>query len=404
MTCFPWQPQVAALALVFGSSAAADVVPQIVVSTSDAATLPGLGGADDEELLVVAPGQVPRKFLNDQTLALYFGDRDGNGVIDEPNDVDALELVGVAAGTPVVAGVYFSLLTDQSGIKDGDVLRFDPGDVVDGLEIAYSEQSLVAAIGAVDGNIDVDALAFGADGSLWFSLAEDEATGPSSVIVQDEAIWQWAPGAAAAAVAVDGVQIEAWLATALGTATAAGDVMSIEFAGSDLLFTVQSPSLNDATVFSSAAGGSIYAGAAESTLGFGNNIEVDALALNAGPVFPCLDLDTALAAEGTPVAAALAGLTPGQPFVALIALSLKPAGGLGPFAGFGAIALDPADALFIGGILNAPALAGLADAAGRGGFGGNAPLAGLAAYDLGIQVLDLGSGRVSNPVLLEVNQ
>ena len=116
----------------------------VVLSFSGGADLGGLS-VDDEELVVVGDGPT-RRFLVDQALALHLGDLDGDGLDDEPNDVDALELVATAPGAPMIAGVHLSLLQDQGGFKDGDVIRFDPGGPNSGLEVVYSEEHLIAAL------------------------------------------------------------------------------------------------------------------------------------------------------------------------------------------------------------------------------------------------------------------
>ncbi len=375
-----------------------------VLSLSGPGALPG-GSAEDEELVLVdSSGAPPRFFLNDQTLAFYLGDRNGDGLMDEPNDIDALEIVPVASGQPMIAGVYFSLLTDQSGLKDGDVLRFTPGGVNGGVEVVFSETFLVAAVAANDGNVDVDGMALAPDGTLLFSLAEDEATGPNSVIVQDGSVLALPAGGTQASVLYTEAQVEVMAQKAMGGSSVIGDVRGLECLNSDVLFMVQSPSAHDATVFSTAGGGTVYAGLVEAALGFGNDVEADALALCDGLPFPCLELDFIQAQGGDPLAVSVTGLTPASPFLLVVSGVARPAGSGLALPGFGVLALETFDPLFLAGIQNAPALLGVSDGAGAGVYTGTAPTGGGSAYDVAMQVLDVASGRISNPILLEVNQ
>ncbi|MBI4880434.1 MAG: hypothetical protein HY812_12365 [Planctomycetes bacterium] len=375
-----------------------------VVSLSGPGALPG-GSVEDEELVLVdSSGAPPRLFLNDQTLALYLGDRNGDGLMDEPNDIDALEIAPVANGQPVTAGVYFSLLTDQSGLKDGDVLRFAPGAASGGVEVVFSEAFLIGALAANDGNIDVDGMAFAPDGTLLFTLAEDETTGPNNVIVEDGSVLALPVGGTQASVFCTEAQIEAMAQKAMGSSSAVGDVKGLECLNGDLLFMVQSPSQHDATVFSTAGGGTVYAGLAEAALGFGNDVEADALALCDGLPFPSLELDFIQAKGGDPLAATVLGLTPASPFLLVVSGAARTAGSGVALPGFGVLALETFDPLFLAGVQNAPALLGVSDGAGAGVYTGTAPIAGGAVYDVAMQVLDVASGRISNPILLEVNQ
>ncbi len=397
------RPRVATLSFLF-LCGLASAQGDVVMSLSGPGTLPGGATVEDEELVLVGGASGPRRYLSGASLALYFGDRNGDGLMDEPNDIDALEIMPVQAGVPVIAGVYFSILTDQNGIKDGDIVRFDPLQPSGGLEIAYSEGQIVAAVVANDGNVDVDGMAFAPDGSLIFSLAEDELTGASSVVVADDDVLMLKPGATVATVLFTGAQLEAMAQNALGTSAAIADVRGLEFDGSAMYFIVQSPSSDDATVFSTAGGGSIVPGLAEAALGFGNAVEADALAFDPGLGFPCLELDVVNPIDGQTVTAAVSGLTPNAPFVLLVSGATALAGTAVQVAGFGALVIDPNDPWFILGVQNLPALASISDPIGVGTFGHATPAAVGFPYDLAVQALDAQSGRVSSPVLLEVNQ
>lgn len=372
-----------------------------VMSLTDNAVVSS-GALDDEELVLVGGGATPRKFLSDATLALYFGDRNSDGAFDEPNDIDALAILPIVPGTPAIGSVVFSLLTDQNGIKDGDVVRFDPADPIDGLEVLFTEAFFVSAIAASDGNIDIDALAFGPDGSVWFSLAEDEATGPNSVVLQDETIFAIAPGATTAIVAFSALQIETIAKNALGITTAIADVLCLEFDGGNLLFTVQSPTAHDATVLSTENGGTIHQGASEASFAFGADVECDALALAPTALFASLDAEPSVAAPGGALALALDGLTPNSPAVLVLSgvFAMNGAGWTAP--GFGALVASPFDPIFLSCVANAPALVGIADGLGILHYTGVAPVAGVSGLDLAVQGYDGVTGRFSAPIALEL--
>jgi hypothetical protein len=390
----------------FAANASPAARGEIVVSLSGDVASPH-GAFGDEECLVVAPGGTPRHFCTDDGLAFYFGDRNGDGVLDVPNDVDALAFLPPAAsssGAPALSGLVFSMLADQAGIKDGDIVRLAPEIVPQGLEVLYSEGVLVAALEVNDGNIDVDAIAIAPDGTLLFSLAEDESLGAAQVVAQDETIFALAPGATQATVLYDAATIEQIARTALGITTPIGDVTSLEWDGGELLFTVLSPTANDATILSTAGGGTVWQGATEASFGFGVEVEIDALALRGGTPFPAVDVDPSKAVAGTAVTVRGEGFTPGGfAFFALSGVAAPLGVGL-PAPGFGAVVTSPADPVFLAAAAQAGALLAPVDPTGRAMIAGPAPDAGGLAYDLIIQAYDTASGRFSHPVALELNQ
>jgi hypothetical protein len=377
--------------------------PQAVISLTGTGELPA-GSIENNELVLLDSSGGSRCFLNDQTLAFYLGDLNGDGLFDLPGNLDALELVPQSIGSPLTAGMHFSLVSDQAGLLDGDVLRFDPDLAGVGVYVVYSEALLVGAVDANDGNIDVDGIAFQPDGSLLFSLAEDESTGPNQLVVEDDAVWKLPAGSTTASVLYSAAEIDLLVENALGQAASIGDVKALEWEQGELLFTVQSPSSDDATIFSSAGGGSVWNGLAESSFGFTNAVEADALALYSGAPLPLADLDPPRAQEGDPVQVLLSGLTPGQPYLLVAAYApIKGGSGLS-LNGFGVLAMDQTDPLFLLGLRNAPALMGVADPAGQGIYLDVAPVRGGLGYDLVLQAVELPSHSISNPVVLEVNQ
>ena len=392
-------PRIAALSVVsFALCHAAVASDRLVLSLSGDGSL-GAATIEDEELFL-ADSAGAREMIADQSLAFYFGDLNGDGTYDEPNDIDGLDVHPMPFGTPALSGYFLSLLADQGGIADGDIFRFHAG-APNGIEVLFDEATLIAATQANDGNIDVDAFAIADDGALYFSLAEDEATGPSGVVVEDEVIFVLAAGAATAQVLYDKAALEAMVSQALGATTSIGDVKGLDLFEGELLFSVQSPSSDDASVFTTAGGGAIHY--AEATLGFANQVELDALAVLTGATFPGVALDAPVAPEGSPISLRVTGVAPGQPFVALLSGNTIPGGSGVAAGGFGAMVLDPTDPVFQVAASNTALLSGVAGADGVGVLTGPAPGTGGSPIDVAIQVLD-AAGRLSAPVVLEVNQ
>lgn len=386
----------APLALLLAAAPARADGPDLVLSLTSAGTLPG-ATVDDEELFLAPSGGGARLLVPERTLAMFF-DAAAAGAHAAPGDIDALDLVATAPGSPWIGGVYFSTVSDEGGFLDGDVLRFDPATGT--VTVAFSEALLVAATGVADGNLDVDAVSVADDGELLFSLNEDETIGGATV--PDECVFRLPPGAASAVVLFDAAALEAAVATALGGPVTIGDVKGIDRHGDALLFTVQSPSDHDATVFTTANGGAVFDGRSEASLGFLDAVEADALAVLPGAAFPTLDLAVGVLAEGQPVSATLRGLAPSGPFLMLLS-GTADLGGSHPTPGFGQLHLGLNDPFFLAAAANAPALLGVADGQGDGGVTGIAPAFGGGPYDLVLQVVD-AAGRASNPVVLEVNQ
>lgn len=377
------------------------VAQELLISLSDPATLAGQA-VGDSEILRLSAGGPAKPCLNAATLRAYFGDRNGDGTFDDPNDIDAIDFVD-APGQAVPCGLTFSLLADQSGFKDGDVLHFDPvgpGNV----SVVVSEAFLVQALEVVDGNIDVDALAFADDGTMYFSLAEDELLGLAQVVMQDDDVAVLPPGAVKALPFLTGTVFESAVAHALGKNVAIGDLRGIEIDGGDLLFQIQSPSDQDASVFSTKNGGMLVAGFEESKLGFAENVEADALAYAPAQAFPVVTATPAKPTSGATTTLTIRGLTPAKPFVVLAAQTFAPGGISAVLPGFGALVLDPGDSLFLASLANLPALIGVADPTGDGAFVAPAPGAAGIPLDVVVQVVDLQSARISNPVVVEINQ
>ncbi|MBK6941191.1 MAG: hypothetical protein IPH13_13515 [Planctomycetes bacterium] len=373
----------------------------LLISLSDPATLAGQA-VSDTEILRLAAGGPAQPCLNAAALRVYFGDRNGDGTLDDPNDIDAIDFVDVP-GLPMPTGLTFSLLADQAGFKDGDLLHFDPSGPGN-VSVVVSEGFLVQALEVVDGNIDVDALAIADDGTIYFSLAEDELLGLAQVVMQDDDVAVLPQGAVKALPFLPGTVFEAAASKALGKNVVIGDLRGLEIDGNDLLFQIQSPSDQDASVFSTKNGGVLVAGFEESKLGFAENVETDALAYAPSQSFPVLAATPAKPISGAMTTLSIRGLTPSQPFVVLAAQALAQGGMSAVFPGFGALVLEPGDPLFLASLANLPALIGVASPTGDGSFLAPAPGATGVPLDVVVQVVELASTNLSNPIVVEINQ
>ncbi|MDG2310476.1 MAG: hypothetical protein P8L98_07850, partial [Planctomycetota bacterium] len=99
--------------------------------------------------------------------------------------------------------------------------------------------------------------------------------------IADGDIISWNPQTGAASIYANESDVQAWVNNAMGGAAAIGDVKSISFdtGRQALLFSVQSPSDQDATVFTAADGGSVFHELFEPSWQFRVPTELDALCL-----------------------------------------------------------------------------------------------------------------------------
>src|SRR6185295_8818424 len=130
----------------------------------------------------------------------------------------------------------------------------------------------------------------------------------------------WIPGNGNAVMLPTENQVSALVTHALGVTTTTGDTMSLarDPATDELLFTVQSPTAQDATVFSTAGGGTVVAGHAEADFGFTGSPECDALDVPLWS-FPSLTVSTPAPAAGANFTVSIAGAQPNAPYVVLAA-------------------------------------------------------------------------------------
>ncbi|MHC5211642.1 MAG: hypothetical protein ACYTG2_13060 [Planctomycetota bacterium] len=390
-------PALLALALAPGLRAQ---VPDLVVSLTSDDALPG-GTVLDQELVFHAPGATAHVAWPTATLALLAGDADGAQLLHTIlNDVDAVHL---SSGGPTAAdALYVSMPVDQAGFKDGDVLRFGPS----GLEAYFEETDFVLITGASDGNIDVDAFHEEPDGTIVFSFADNEdslaLSGDDPGVIKDGDVLSWNPSDPLATILYTESEISAMVSAALGASTSTTDTTGLARnpASGEMLFSVLSPTPEDASVFTTANGGARLAGHEEASFGFTGSPELDGLSV-ATWRFPSLTASNMLPAAGESVTFKLSDAEPNRPYVVLAALSN---GTIGlPSAGWGGFVLHQ-DPLLVMTWSSASAFLVVPDGAGQGELDTTVP-SGLSAIDVVVQAVAPGAlPDVSNPMVLELLQ
>lgn len=383
------------------ASAAAPAQDVLVSLSSDGAV--GGQAVRDQDLLHHASGGVARVAWPSETLALFAGDLSGNGVAEVFGDVDALHDAGPDGGPTALGGLHLSLLSNQDGFLDGDVLRAGPG----GFTVRWPESHFVGLVGASDGEIDVDAVHVDDDGSLLFSLAENEdstlLSGDAAGVVADGAILSWSPGDAAATILFTESEVDGLVSAALGAATSIGDVKGLarDPGNGAVLFSVQSPSAHDASVFTTAGGGTLWSGHEEADFGYEGAAEHDALTI-ARSAFPSLTVSSSRPQADETLVVTLQGAQPGQAWILLAALGVEDTPSLG-LDGWGGLVLAP-DALFATMLAAAGNLVMLPDGAGAATFA-DALGPSVPAIDVVLQAVSPAPTLSStNPVLIELGQ
>ena len=404
----PGKPAVLAALLLLGTAAAAisqgaaaqGASYDVLLSLSGDDVLAG-GPVRDQDLVQQPAGAPAHLAWPSETFSWLAGE-DGAGKWPVLTDIDAVADLG---GTMADEGLYFSLGSDEAGFKDGDVIRCGPG----GLKLWRSEVDFLSATGCTDGNVDLDALQIDADGTLVFSFADNEASsflsGDGSGSIKDGDVLIWLPPAANAQILYTETQISALVKHALGSSTAIAttDTTAVarDPATGALLFAVQSPTADDATVFSVADDGTVVAGHAEKDLGFTVGPEIDALTV-ALAQFPVASVSSGKPQAGAPMSVSLSGGKPGIPHLVLASLAME---GLGmpELSGWGAFVLH-GDAVLVATWASAPII--VPDATGAGALSMLLPV-GLQPTDIVVQIVSPSLGGPptgSNPVLIELAQ
>ncbi len=386
------------LALLAALAAAPGVPAQFHVTASTASdSLLAGDPVRDEDLVVRHVNGSTWVHAPAETAAALLEPVGANGSHGVFGDVDAVHDDGA---WPIQDGLYLSLVSDEDGFLDGDVLRGG----ATGFTLFLAEADFIAAAGATDGNVDVDAFHLDPDGRVLFSFAEDEASsflsGDSPGVLSDGDILVWLPGAGSADVLHLESEIDAFVSQALGSSTTTGEVKSVsrDPGTGDVLFTVQSPTPHDASVFSTAGGGTLVLD--EAAWAFGASTEFDALSVSPR-TWPGLTTTVADPAAGATGSLELRGAAPSSAHVVLLSGSLGPAQVV--LSGWGGLVLG-ADALFAASLELAPFRTVVTDALGRASIPFTIP-AGAVAVDLYVQTAGVASPHpASNPIVLDVAQ
>lgn len=301
--------------------------PRFYVSTaSDVAAGGGIPAVLDGDVALVQEGAAPTVVRSTGHWLASSG-YDIGGV-----DVDALaRRPGSVPGS--ATSIAFSVLSDFSGFKDGDVLGYLEGG---GLEIVVGENTLTAALGLATGSIDVDAAAFDASARLVFSLQND-APGTTLGDVKDGDILRLETGGTVTRLMTE-LDVEGKLFQATGSTAAVGDVIGLELAGASTYVVIQSPSSYDGAVLDCGPAPALVL--SETGVGLGGT-ELDALMLVGDQdLVPNVRVEPSEAPVGSTVHVEFRG----EPHEGLLVLYAGAAGHVPFFGpGFGAWYVDAAD-------------------------------------------------------------
>lgn len=358
---------------------------------------PGLS-VEDQEIVCFDPGSgAVLPFLCSANGAYFNGDQDQDGLADEWNDVDGLCVMGSTASR--AGEILLSLLADQGAVKDGDIVAL----TADGQILTrVAEATLVAAFGVTDGNLDVDAIHHDGLGGYWLSFAEDEASSLLSTdqagVITDGSILHY--DSVTQFVRADYLEadVDAMVSQALGSAVSVGDVLGLSVDSRGFLaFTVQSPSSDDASVFSIEGGGTVLL--SEAALGTTNSAELDALSLQGRMAFVGTQVEPIQPGPGIGVQIDLHA--PGAARRCSVMLSwTRGSANLWPGAGFHGLYLEPSDVLLPLSLI-VPWTQATTDGAGRATLTLPPVPVGFQATLFG-QVLDWTTGSFGAPFTIEL--
>lgn len=359
-------------------------------------------------------GTPARVLLPSEALPALFGDRDGDGLLnDAPVRFDACATTGNAIYASVASNFT---LVDGSTVLDGDVFRLDPQGQ---LALVWSESQFAAATGA--GTVDIDALAISPSGEVYFSFEDDEVTNLAAVIAQnggialidEQCVWRWNPSQTHAALHLTQAAVVATMNAAFGTsATSVVDTCGLEIDPLDpaalWITTASSSAALKGRIASTRAGGQPvqWAGAnfEPVALGFATNCTLDSLA-TASLDWPVLRItpDTGSSGAGSTGLASVMNLASGAQVQLVVTAPHLP----GPLAipsalpGWQGVSVDPVDPLFAASFAAGELLLG-ADPVGTAAYAFNygGMLPGSQAM---VQAIEVTTLRISNPAVLTVS-
>jgi len=315
-------------ALVSLALTAAAQAPRVVVSTTD--DVPVTVGlpfpVTDGDLVTVQAGQPVDPFFSGGHFLATCG--------FVPGDIDAFtRLPGSKPGS--AGSIVFSLLSNEGGFLDGDILVIGNGG---GASILVSELDVANALGASGANIDVDALTYDNQGRILFSLTDNLAASALGA-VSDGDILRLEVGLASATRLLTEADVQTRFTTATGMTDAILDLQSLEWANGEMWAAVQSPSRHDGSII--ALEGTPHIVIDENNMGLGG-AEVDALGeMRAGDEIPVCRLSPDLALPGDLIHIE----TRGKPGAVLAVMMGGKFGftNVGRYPGFGSVFIDRFD-------------------------------------------------------------
>jgi hypothetical protein len=329
-------------------------------------------------------------------------DFDGDGFFDFPAGVDALTpapRLGAQKWTP--CDLAFSSDASFDTFLDGDVLRMLPDG---GIEVLYPEAEFTQALQQTSGSFDLDALSIQGD-LVWFSV-KDKLQSTSLGTVEDGDILLYDSVSGQVTREYSEAQVQTMVNLALGSTSSIADVRALSFypPTGELVFTVQSPTAEDASVFGVGNGGRALPSWHESDWDFQVSTELDALAFQPStldqPVI--LSVDVPYVAPRSLIKLRVRHGSPNGVVKGVFTRSRKFAES--DWSGIQAIYLDQLDPLYQiqwnNGWMRPTAL----DGSGSADYDWTTPdLPGNMAFvDNYFQVLDLDSLRLSNPIVIRL--
>lgn len=319
-----------------------------------------------------------------------------------PGDIDGVAFRSPGTSAAHREGLVFSLLSNEAGFLDGDVLGLGFGG---GLERVVAEEDIALALGVPGAALDLDGLDFDGEGRLVFSLQADITGTMLGDVERGDVLRMEGPGAVSRLATTDDVQFALDMAAAsIGVASGAlGDVHGIAVVGADLFVVVQSPSSMDGAILRMGVAPKLVMD--EAAVGLAG-AELDALAaLPAGFDVGAIALDQHTAVPGIAVHGEGHGFTPGAPVLLMMAGAPGPGLALG-VGGFGELLMDPTDSFWLGAFGGAFPVE-VADGMGRFAVDFGLPGSSVGAAWAGttgwsFQAFDLGNQSLTAPFRVQV--
>lgn len=331
-----------------------------------------------------------------------LGDLDGDGQLDTLPGLDALSVwkrPDAAALTP--HDLVFSTESDFAGFLDGDLLRMKPGG---GLQVLVSETELEQALALQSGRLDVDALV-AAEQMIWFSV-KDSLDTLALGQVEDGDILLYDRNAGLMLRYYSESDVQAMIEQANPGHGALGDVkaLSLHPHTGELVFSVQSPTAEDASLFGDGGGGRRIPGFQEGDYGFQVSTELDAFTFLPESIEqpPILKVDLPYASSGEQVNLRLHHAAPDAVLKGLMGRRLGFAEA--QWTGIAALYLDESDPTYQRQWANGWLHRRVADGGGSASFTWQAPTLPptLSHVDHYFQALDVTRGSLSNPIVVRL--